>query len=229
MTTLLNNRGEKQYKVTIAIAAQDQVATGFALDLALLVAEVSKNYPGITLRTNVVRGTYLPQQRMTLAKEALKNDATHILWIDSDMRFPKDALIRLLDRDLPIVGANYPMRRPPIIPTATGLDGQPVFMEESAGGTLEVAHAGFGLILIDADVFRKMPTPWFALGYSAKFGDYEGEDVFFCRKARTAGFGTFLDLDLSKEIKHLGEFAYGYAHANVTRDAWLAQQAQEKK
>ena len=80
-----------------------------------------------------MRGTYLPQQRMTLVKEAFQSGSTHILWIDSDMRFPKDALIRLLDRDLPIVGANYPMRRTPIIPTATNLKGMPAFMDEADG------------------------------------------------------------------------------------------------
>ena len=44
---------------------------------------------------------------------ALAVDATHILWLDSDMRFPADTLGRLLARNRDIVGANYCARRFP--------------------------------------------------------------------------------------------------------------------
>ena len=39
--------------------------------------------------------------------------ADEILWVDTDMQFPEDALLRLLAHDKDIVGCNYRTRTPP--------------------------------------------------------------------------------------------------------------------
>ena len=46
-------------------------------------------------------------------------------------------------------------------------------------------------------------------------------------KLCTARFATFADLDLSKEVKHLGEFGYAYQHTHVIRDAWREQMGEK--
>jgi hypothetical protein len=57
--------------------------------------------------------------------------ADFILWADADHVFPDHALIRLFSLNLPVVGCNYPTRVPPLVPTALGLDGQPVVTPRS--------------------------------------------------------------------------------------------------
>jgi hypothetical protein len=98
--------------------------TGFAFDLAKLCAYegVTRCAKGGSLMIYQVPGTLIFNQRERLAEEALKDGADAILWVDSDMRFPKDALEILLSRDLPIVGVNATTRRFPIKPTALDID-----------------------------------------------------------------------------------------------------------
>ena len=234
MTQLLDANGEKlpkKHKVVIAIPTQDYCASGFAHDLARLTGFTGSTRPDIQVYLVTARGTLLPQSRTILVNHALSYDATHILCIDSDMRFPKELLTTLLAHDEPIVAVNYTTRRPPIIPTAftrtTGL----VFTTPESTGLEAVDRCGMGGMLVNMDVYRKLPTPWFALGYLPKENDFLGEDIFFCQKANHHGYQVLIDHELSKQVVHLGEFPYQQIHAEQTRDEILAQQkaAQEKE
>jgi hypothetical protein len=142
--------------------------------------------------------------------------ATHVLWLDSDMRFPKDALGRLLAHGEPIVGANYTTRRPPYLPTAETAEGY-LFGSPDLDGLVEVSHLGMGLLLVDTDVFRKIGEPYFALGYNRQDGSYVGEDFYFCKKARDHGYKVYVDQTLSREVRHIGETEFRYEHALETQ------------
>jgi len=221
MTRLLGAEGEAlphKYRVVIAVPSQDLCAVGFAHDLARLTGYVGSTRPDIQIYLVTSRGTIIPQQRTELAKMALGYDATHILWLDSDMRFPKDALDRLLAHNEPIVACNYSTRRPPITPTAAQAFNQHTFTDETSTGLQEVVRCGMGCMLVNMDVFKKLSAPWFALGYIPKENDFVGEDVFFCQKAAHNGFAVLIDHDLSKEVEHLGEFPYRAEHAIFLRD-----------
>ena len=75
----------------------------------------------------------LPHNRSRCVERAFKLQATHILWLDTDMRFPPDTLFRLLGRKKPIVGANYRARNPPVFPTAVKGLKRVDTLEESTG------------------------------------------------------------------------------------------------
>lgn len=219
MTGILDSTGQEITKrVLIAVPAQDMVATGFMYDLVRLAVLMSAPGSGADIQVVATRGTLLPRQRETLAREAVKRNATHVLWLDSDMRFPEDTLLRLLAHQLPIVGTTYTSRRPPCVPTAARPDGTLLYLDENSTGVIEAGRVGFGCVLTDIKVFQTVPEPWFNIGYSRQVGDYMGEDVYFCHVAKEAGFTTFVDLDLSKEIKHLGELPYEYRHALHFKD-----------
>jgi hypothetical protein len=170
----------------------------------------------VTLHQN--RGTIIPQQRHTLVMSAREANASHILWIDSDMRFPPDALLQLLAHGKPIVAANYSTRRIPILPTAEHRDKGYLFTPPDASGLEEVTHCGMGLMLVEMGVFEAVLKPWFSIGYSPRDAEYSGEDFFFCKRAKEAGFPTLIDQDLSKQVRHAGSIEYRAEHAIVTRD-----------
>ncbi len=46
----------------------------------------------------------------------------------------------------------------------------------------------------------------------------EGEDIYFCIKAKDAGFDTWVDHDLSKGIKHIGQYVYGWQNIELPKD-----------
>jgi hypothetical protein len=68
------------------------VHAGFSFDLAKLIGFWARKYPEQELRLASMQGTLLVRQRYQLAKNALKEGAGWLLWLDSDMRFPYTAL-----------------------------------------------------------------------------------------------------------------------------------------
>jgi hypothetical protein len=202
-------------KVAICVPCRDTVMTGFAFDLAKLCAYegVTRCAKGGSLMIYQVPGTLIFNQRERLAEEALKDGADAILWIDSDMRFPKDALQILLSRKLPIVGVNATTRRFPVLPTALDYDQETKDLvkvtSKDKTGLEQVLGLGFGMVLIRKEVFQKVEKPWFWFEQTDKGGTI-GEDIYFCVKAFDKGFKTVLDHDLSKHIRHIGTYEYGW-------------------
>lgn len=164
--------------------------------------------PGLVAAHITAQGSILPDLRNKLAHKAVAENASHVLFLDTDMVFPPDSLIRLLKHDLDIVGVNYAMKRIPSMPTSESLDTTPNHTRKSTTGLGEVAYIATGVLLVKADVFRKLPMPWFLTPYSPTHGGYMTEDVYFCCLARETGFRIWCDHDLSKEVYHVGEREY---------------------
>lgn len=212
--------------VGILIPARDFVNTGFAYDLARAVGfHVANTRDRVVLYTS--SGTLLSSQRQDLARDSIKAGCTHTLWLDTDMRFPKNTISRLLAHDLDIVAANYAKRRSPTEPISAKLRDDSmeeskiyrVYTEADSTGLEEVDYTGMGVMLVKRHVYEKMQEPWFAIPWSETVKDFVGEDVFFCRRARDTGFLTYIDHDLSKEIAHIGSFEYKHEHTWACREA----------
>lgn len=202
-------------KVAVCVPCRDEVMTGFAFDFAKMCAydasvRCKNNKGGLMLYT--MPGTLIFDQRQKLAQIALDEGADAVLFIDSDMRFPKDTIEVLLSRDVPIVGVNAVTRRKPVLPCALNLqmvNDKPQWVKvDSRGkqGIEQVTAVGFGVTLIRKEVFEKLSVPWFDAGWG-NFGVI-GEDVHFCAKAHDAGIPVFVDHDLSMHIGHIGTYEY---------------------
>lgn len=185
-------------RVLIAVPSLDFVCADFAFSLAALC----QRFRGEQALTNF-RSSVISDSRNHLALEAFKVDATHILWIDSDMCFPPDALDRLLARDKDIVGCAYAKREEmhsilagPVLPVLPG------------GSTRlrEVEWLPFGFVLTKRSVFETISRPWFA--YETRADSVIPEDKWFCRKARKAKLSIWLDQELSVELGHVGTKVY---------------------
>lgn len=201
-------------KVAICVPCRDTVMSGFCFDLAKMVGYHSRNTDD-QIYIYQMAGTLIFDQREKLAREALKEGAEAILWIDSDMRFPMDTLERLLSHGVDICGVNATTRREPVLPTALNLEiveGKPLFRKVETRGkdyVEEVSAVGFGVTLTRKSVFEKMPAPWFDILWTAD-GGIIGEDVHFCIKAQDFGIKTYVDHVLSPLIKHIGTKEYGW-------------------
>jgi hypothetical protein len=67
--------------------------------------------------------------------------------------------------------------------------------EESC--VMEVEWTGFHYVLIHRTVFEAVPFPWFQLGVNdEESGITYGHDIRFCRLAKRAGFGTYVDFSV---------------------------------
>jgi len=215
--------GEQETKphavVAVCIPAGDQLATYFAYDLARMMAWTSLNCPEtIDLKLIIATGSLIPRQRETLIDTALKIEGiTHILFLDSDMRFPKNLLPRLLTRDVPAICASYTERSEPFRPVsfADSKDySKRVWTRPEDTGTVRIAACGFGLLLLQTDMVRKMKKPRFLVGYlPTGEGTHMGEDIYFFMKMEAMGVPLLLDHDVTKEVRHIGRFEYSPSHA----------------
>jgi len=209
--------------VAICIPATDHVATYFAYDLARMMSWTAINCPDtIEMKIIIATGSLIPRQRETLIDTVLKvPEITHILFLDSDMRFPKNLLPRLLTHDVDAVCASYTERSQPFRPVAfaTSKDyGQRVWTRPEDTGTVRIAACGFGVMLLQTEMIRKMAKPRFMVGYNPATADrpeggHMGEDVYFCMKMEAMGVPLLLDHDVTKEVAHIGRFDFMTAHA----------------
>ncbi len=197
-------------RVAIGIPSRGEMVTDTALCLASLAAHEAAG--GRPFRLIAPQGSLVCMLRDEIVLRAQMHEATHILWIDSDMTFPMNGLERLLAHGKPIVGCNYPTRSSPAWPTARGEEGRLVF-ETGQTGLEEVTGLGLGFCLVEMGVFQQMPRPWFSVVFD-EFGQrYVGEDFNFFRNA---SFPVLLDHDLSREIGHVGIHEFVHADTEET-------------
>jgi glycosyltransferase involved in cell wall biosynthesis len=210
-------------RIAILIPARGQMEVATAFDLVAMCAYTIKTSKhDIDLFTS--SGTLIFDQRNNLVKTALDIKADYLLFVDADMRFPKDTLQILMAHDKDIIGVNATTRSEPVKPTAKNMhinedgsiDWMPIYSNAKTG--IEKADGiGCGVMLIKRKVVETIEEPYF---YFEQLPGNRilGEDIYFCVKAKDAGFDTWVDHDLSKYIKHIGQYVYGWHNIEIPKD-----------
>jgi hypothetical protein len=139
-----------------------------------------------------------PVAREQIVVKALKEDCTHLLFIDSDMTFREDAFYKLLVHDKDICHGKFYSRYEPYAP-CIWINGK----QENPLKFCKIDHAGLAFSLIKMDVFKKIPRPWFEFKMTDK--EVTGEDVAFHTKAKQYGFEAYCDPEVY--VGHLTTFA----------------------
>jgi hypothetical protein len=185
--------------IVVATPTRAQIEASTASDIAYLL----RHSPDTEWALGF--GSIIANNRTLLVHTAAKAKASHILFIDADMRLPKEALERLLAHKKDIVGVNYKQRTRD---EWTARKGETFIDSTDTSGIEPVDTLGFGVLLINMNVFlgklRSVPPNCFAQPFDQSTGTFVGEDVYFCTVAKEAGFTIWVDHDLSHEIKHIG-------------------------
>ncbi len=113
---------------------------------------------------------------------------THILFVDSDVLPRSNTLEKLLKLDKDIVTGVYPITtKGGMFWSVTKDDEFKMNIEDLPSNPFKIKYCGFGIVLVKYEVFEKLEWPYwkneFAPGQITK-----GEDVYFCDKAREAGY-----------------------------------------
>lgn len=146
----------------------------------------------------VVNGTLVDKARNDATRQMLQRGAQWLLFVDADMSFPPDAVIRLLQHAYApgsmadAVGAYCTLKGDwalPTIDTGTGTweswyPGQ---------GVVEVIRTGGAFLLVKRHVFERMPEPWFRLRVPLRPIDTMQEMDNLCR-IKLDGRNPFRDL-----------------------------------
>lgn len=173
-------------------AYNGRVDTDFCISLAesVQVATVL----GINVTCGVMgNGAFIEIARNNFVKMFLESNATHLFFIDSDLKWEPYAFISLLQANLPIAAGVYRRREK--------VEDYPVRYVEAEGGGLQVTDEGWvecnrvpaGFLCIRRDTIEKMveaapevvvakngTIPWV---FGTEVGEhFLGEDFYFCDK-----------------------------------------------
>lgn len=212
-------------KIALCTPHYSDVTAQYAYSLAHLFRHTLRTRPDIDLTPFLASSAILPKARTQLVGMALEWGADWILWIDADHLFPPDSLLRLLARNLDVVGVNYPRRQAPAGPTAASADDDgnwhPVWTtaEKARSGLVEpVDTMGLGLCLMRAELVRRLHPPLFGIE-PLPDGGFLIDDAWFFAKLRQAGVAIHVDHGLSWEVGHVTEQILTHAGLEQSRGA----------
>jgi len=185
-------------KILIAIPCMDQVPAPFAQSLAM----IQKTEDNVACAFQM--GSLIYTSRNNLALQAMKTEFDYMLWLDSDMVFQQDLLIRMKqtmdEKGLDFLTGLYFRRVPPFTPVLfdqldISEDGSCTWTDwkDVPEGLFKIGGCGFGCVLIKTDVLFDV---------QAKFGEMfnpianMGEDLSFCWRARQCGYDIWCDPSL---------------------------------
>ena len=183
-------------------------------EVAEVVNEVQQDRPFYSLSTSgsrfefyfaVIGRIFTPVARDQASKMALKQGCDYLFMFDDDMINPDDLFEKLYAHDVDIVAPlaftrNYP-HNPVLYSCIDGYDALArkeyfqnyVVKNYPKNQLVECDAVGFGAVLIKTSVLKRLQE---ASGGSDKWFMSTcgtGEDIYFCYKAKKAGFRVFMD------------------------------------
>lgn len=186
-------------KIAIGVPTNRLVKPKTALSLLWCVAKSKCDnfYPIVS-----TRGFNTSENRNYIAAQAIKNNCTHLFFVDDDMTFQPDTLDRLLAHDKDIVGAVYKTKYEVQADVVEYLEG------EGVGVPFKCGAIGTGCLLIKIDVFKKIPQNykgqggWFNYIWNDNGSVKMSHDWLFCHNTRELGFDVWADPSIP--VGHIG-------------------------
>jgi hypothetical protein len=221
-----------KFKVYISIPAYDgkmAIETGMSLLNNIRVLEKA----GYQCKIDSVLGDcYIENARNKLCKSFLASDADNMIFVDNDLSFDNNAILKLLSRPVDIIGGAYPFRNPnkPEYPVSIVLDDNDIPVGDPKSGIIKANFVPTGLMRITRKALETMKDDeWLeeptregdtqtyrffrqGLGFGIGLPDIDGkkdmrwigEDVFFCTDANNKGIQVWCDPRIAFE--HFGKF-----------------------
>lgn len=195
----------------------------------------------------MVNESLITRGRNNLVAKFLANEkATHLMWIDADIKFDPEAVLRMALYNAGVVCGLYPMKGLPIRYVLNSMPGG-----RKVGPLLEVSTSGTGFMLIKREVITqlidKMPELKYkdSLNLGAQYephmyalfdtmidenGHYLSEDWTFCKRVREKlNIPIWVDTDI--KLDHTGTYTFQGDTEIIKKlaDEWLNLQDNSKQ
>ena len=185
---------------------------------------------GINFRITTLRNeSLITRGRNILTAMFLESDCSHLMFIDADIEFQADDLLRMMAYDKPIMAAAYPKKA---LPIQYAINFKFINQEKKQirieNGAVEVLDASTGFFLVKREVVEKMIQAYPELHYrndsniDEKFNKYcysffdtihdpednryLSEDYTFCRRWQKLGGEIWLDPNT--KLNHVGTHSF---------------------
>ena len=196
-------------KVLIAVPTVGQIPTKTVMSLIMLMFQKTE---AVEYLLRFTENSLVYDARNEMAKIAVEGNADYVLWIDSDMTFPADALQRMLADDKDVVTGLYFTRHgdhKPVIYHHVGEDGT-IPVKHVPNELFEVEGCGFGMVLMKTSVLRKVAEAYHLLFHPIPS---LGEDLSFCYRWKQLGGKIWCDPSI--KCGHIGECVFTEADYKV--------------
>jgi hypothetical protein len=238
-------------KLMIGLPAYDhKVTVSMAVSLMKLSQMVLQH--GIDIQVNSICGcSVVSRARNVIAHNFLKSDCDHLMFIDADMTFEPESVIRLMawNQERPVVAGAYVARKEPktyilSIDGSTGIDGATGKVTMDEDGLVKAYRVATGFMMIRRDVFevlRDAHPEWEHLDSNSpnrlySFFDFKvtpegmiGEDFLFCDRARAAGFSVWVDptikLGHMGVVEHMSDFGNDVLYPSMIQNQSMSDAA----
>ena len=199
-------------KITLAVCSNRQIRPLTTQSLLGMVVH-SKDIDWHILIAS--RGYTIAENRNYCVVQAQKNESDYLLFVDDDMTFAPDTLLRLLSHKKGVIGVNSYSRCLPLSSTVGLMDekGEYKHPDKHTEWEMQVPKTlfksyfvGAGILLIDMKVFALLKKPYFAFTTDKNGQIVHGEDGSFCAKVKNAGMDIWCDGSI--EVGHLGEYEF---------------------
>ena len=192
---------QKKPKIIILVPIYRNVPEVFFINFIYSIQELYKSSK-YDIEVIPASGQPVDKIRNKLVESALKKNPDYILFIDSDQVFLPAMLDCLISLNQDVVSALCFQRMKPHDP-AIRIKGK-VYKDFTEGEILEVDQVGMALVLIRAEVFKKVKYPWFKNEWRVKDGkDYlHMEDLYFSDLLKKNNYKIFVNTGVISE--HFG-------------------------
>lgn len=217
-------------RLLVAIPSHTEWDAEFGLSLALLVHHLTMNLVRFHIQNE--RGSILPQLRQNLLDMALEQECTHMLFLDSDQKFPSELGVAWLRAQRPVIACNIATKGMPSYPTAKKLSGGvpvPHYSDLAGERFTQVGRVGTGIMMLRRDAMQALPRPAFLPGWHEEQQRYIGEDWTMAAHLEAAGIPVVVDNYASRATYHVGRLAFGEEHLVATRKATANDQGSDHR
>lgn len=201
-------------KLLIGVPTLDFVHVEFMNSLARLLMRLKDD--GIDFDLDIESGTLVYLARERIAKKAINEHYTHVLWLDSDMIFTEDILDDLMFCGEKFVTGIYHARRKgyaSVIFKDISVDKIERF-EEYPNEPFKIAGCGFGCVLVSTEILSSV-----CLHFGTCFTPLPnlGEDIAFCKRAQDLGFKLWCEPSVvCGHIGHIAIYPEDHEHWKTT-------------
>lgn len=178
------------------------IPTAGSMKVETVVSLINLFKEGLSLQLFFIKSSMIPANRSSIILKALGAQCTHVFFLDSDMELPYGILSKLLEHKKEIVSVYANKKGLPLVSVIKPLR----IMFEEPKELFECESVGLACTLVDLKIFEFIPIPWFVLGYKEDNITPEGEDEYFCKKARENGFSIWCDPSMT--AGHIGDYTY---------------------
>ena len=211
--------------VMIAMPCYDSVKVSTMVAVIKVIQQLAKS--GVAVGINTIKSPLIHQARNYLTSVFLNSDFTHLLFLDSDVDFEPEAVVRMLVAKKDVICTPYRVKSMEVDKKMYTVELKKDARMEP-GEIIEITAGPTGIMLIHRDVFKKIiekfpdlkiknpvfPEPgpdhqhyYSFFDFTFEDGYSTGEDVSFCKLVQKLGFKLYANT--ASFTKHHGSYAWG--------------------